>query len=156
MRFLRDFSFSHSPASVVEACGRVCMYVCVSLSCVSVVCLNLAFPPPPLHRLPPAPPLPRYEAFAGYFTPQSRKSRTIANLDTCSCTHLRGARAFAYTHAHGAGPFLFLVGGHGAGVLSVFFFQDGLFFLFFFFFFITTSPPSCVAASGRACQFRSR
>lgn len=156
MRFLRDFSFSHSPASVVEACGRVCMYVCVSLVCVCCV-FELGFFSPLfivslLHR--------RYHVMKRLrvISPRNRANLGPLQALTHMQLHTPTRRTGVCIHARARSGSIFISGWRSRRrcVVCVFFSQDGLFFLFSSFFFITTSPPSCVAASGRACQFRSR
>lgn len=105
--------------------------MCVSLSCVSVVCLNLAFFFL-LHRLPPAPPLPRYEAFAGYFTPQSRKSRTIASLDTHAVAHTYEAHGRLHTRTRTERVHFYFWLAVTAPVCCLVFFFLGRALLFFF------------------------
>lgn len=108
--------------------------MCVSLSCVSVVCLNLAFFFLLLHRLPPAPPLPRYEAFAGYFTPQSRKSRTIASLDTHAVAHTYEAHGRLHTRTRTERVHFYFWLAVTAPVCCLVFFFLGRALLFFSFF----------------------
>lgn len=86
-------------------CGRSlwkCVYVCV---CVFPVCVCCVFELGSLflfffNRLPPAPPLSRYEAFAGPpapLSPQSCKSRTIASHDTHAVAHTYEAHGRLHT-----------------------------------------------------------
>lgn len=154
MRFLRDFSFSHSPASVVEACGRVCMYVCVSLVCVCCV-FELGFFPlfivSLLHR--------RYHVMKRLrvISPRNRANLGPLQALTHAVAHTYEAHGRLHTRTRTERVHFYFWLAVTAPVCCLCFFFPGRALLsFFLFFFITTSPPSCVAASGRACQFRSR
>lgn len=134
---------------MIEACGSVCVRLCVSFPCVSVVYLNLAssfffFLFVSLF----APPLPRYEAFAGFPPLQSRKSRTIASPDTCS-SHTPTRRTGVCTHARARIGSIFISGWRSRRrcvgyALNAVFFSYFINIINFFFFFTDIAPGVCL------------